>query len=153
MKIEFTVTQPEEAEILSNIAIESKGHWGYSKEQLDLWRKDLFITKESIAEQTVRTIWMKSKRVGFFAIKQETENLLNDLWLLPYVIGKGIGHLAFEEIKKECTVLGIKEIYIISNPSAEGFYLHQGAKKIGEVESIPQGRMLPKLVYQIGQNP
>jgi hypothetical protein len=149
MKIAFTVTQPEEAEVLSDIAIESKGHWGYSKEQLDLWRKDLFITKEHIEEQTVRTIWMNSKRVGFFAIKRGKENLLNHLWLLPHAIGKGIGNLAFEEIKKECTILGIKEIVIISDPDAEGFYLHQGAKRVGEIESIPQNRMLPKLIYRI----
>ncbi len=149
VKVDFTISKPEEAEILSEIAIESKGYWGYAKEQLDLWRKDLFVTKEQIEEQTVRTIWVNSERVGFFAIKRGKENVLNDLWLLPEAIGQGVGQRAFQEIKKECANLGIKEFFIISDPDAEGFYLHQGAKRIGEVESIPQNRMLPKLVYKI----
>jgi hypothetical protein len=75
--------------------------------------------------------------------------MLDHLWLLPNAIGKGIGNRAFKEIEKECLRLGIRKFSVVSDPNAEGFYLHQGAKRIGEVESIPQKRMLPKLIYKI----
>ena len=42
-QITFKDAQPEHGELLSDIAIESKGYWGYSRHQLDIWRKDLRI--------------------------------------------------------------------------------------------------------------
>ncbi|WP_432468952.1 hypothetical protein [Agarivorans sp. Z349TD_8] len=63
--------------------------------------------------------------------------------------GKGIANLVFKEILRECNRLKIREFSIISEPDAEGFYLHKGAVRIGEVKSIPQKRMLPKLKYQL----
>jgi nucleoside diphosphate kinase len=75
--------------------------------------------------------------------------MLDHLWLLPNAIGKGISNRAFKEIEKECLRLGIRKFSVVSDPNAEGFYLHQGAKRIVEVESIPQKRMLPKLIYKI----
>jgi N-acetylglutamate synthase-like GNAT family acetyltransferase len=151
--IEILPSLPEESEILSDIALESKGHWGYSREQLEIWRKDLKIEEKYIQEHSVRTIWKDSKIVGFFAIIEGKENLLDHLWLHPEVIGTGLGSLAFREIIKEMERLEIEDFYIISDPDAEGFYLHQGAKKVGEVESIPQNRMLPKLQYKIKEKP
>ncbi|WOO39518.1 GNAT family N-acetyltransferase [Rubellicoccus peritrichatus] len=149
MVIDFRKAQLKEADLLSDIAIESKGYWGYPAELLNLWRKDLHIEKEYIEKNTVRTIWRNSEIVGFFAIKEEKEVILDHLWLLPKAIGQGIGSKAFREIEKECSLLEISSFVIVSDPDAEGFYLHQGAIKIGEVESIPQNRMLPKLRYVI----
>lgn len=150
--ISFRSALVEESEILSDLAIESKGHWGYSKQQLDNWRSDLRIKEEYIEEHIVRTIWMDLEMVGFFAIKKGKENELDHLWLLPKVIGQGIGVKAFQEVKKECEALGIDSFTIVSDPNAESFYLKEGAKRIGEVESIPQNRYLPKLRYDLGQS-
>lgn len=149
--MEFTKSTPDESDILSELAIESKGYWGYPKEQLDLWRKDLRITPEYMKENIVRTIWRDSKRIGFYAIQQKEENILDHLWLRPNAIGKGFGGEAFREIVRECKDIGIRDFIIVSDPDAEGFYLHQGAVRIGEVESIPQNRFLPKLRYTIGK--
>ena len=141
----------EESDILSDLAIKSKGHWGYSKEQLDGWRSDLRIGQTYIQEHIVRTIWSDSELVGFFAIKKGKTYALDHLWLLPKVIGKGIGVQAFQEIIKECEASGIDAFTIVSDPNAEGFYLKAGAKRIGEVESTPKNRFLPTLRYQLSQ--
>ncbi len=152
MEIEFRKAKPEEAECLSDLAIESKGHWGYAQEQLDIWRKDLRVEREYIEKHTVRTIWLNSDRIGFFAIKKEEEITLDHFWLLSRAIGRGIGKVVFQEIEKTCIALGIEEFVIVSDPNAEGFYLHQGAQQIGEVESTPQNRMLPKLLYRVKES-
>lgn len=150
MKIEFPNALPCQAEVLSDLAIESKGHWGYSKEQLDVWRKDLKIEKEYITQNLVRTILADGELVGFYAIKKEkNEDVLDHLWLLSKAIGRGIGNHAFQKIKEDCTTLKIEEFAVISDPDAEGFYLKQGCVRVGEVESKPQNRMLPKLKYRI----
>lgn len=64
MRIEFARSTPDEADFLSNLALESKAHWGYPQAQLELWRKDLRITPEYIEENTVRTIRAGPDRVG-----------------------------------------------------------------------------------------
>ncbi|MBD5779975.1 GNAT family N-acetyltransferase [Pelagicoccus sp. NFK12] len=150
MKIEFPKAQPQQAKVLSDLAIESKGHWGYSKEQLDIWRKDLKIEEEEITQNLVRTILAEGELVGFFSIKREkNEDVLDHLWLLSKAIGRGIGNQAFKKIKEDCMNLKIEEFTVISDPDAEGFYLKQGCVRVGEVESKPQNRMLPKLKYRI----
>lgn len=150
MLIEFHNASPDQADVLSDLAIESKGHWGYSKKQLDVWRNDLRITEEYISGNLLRTISADGELVGFFAIKNvDKECLLDHLWLLPKRIGQGVGKQTFERVKEECAFLKIEEFALISDPNAEGFYLKQGCVRVGEVESKPQSRMLPKLIYRI----
>lgn len=150
MKIDFRNAQPEQAEALSNLAIESKGHWGYSTALLDLWRKDLRVEKEFILKHIVEAFYFDDELIGFFAIKlNKDQNELEHLWVLPKFIGKGIGKLAFERIQKTCILHGIEELIIVSDPNAEDFYIKMGANRIGEVPSIPQNRMLPKLKYRM----
>ncbi|MCC5807818.1 MAG: GNAT family N-acetyltransferase [Opitutales bacterium] len=149
MNIRFARTTPDEADVLSALAIESKGYWGYPRAQLEIWRKHLRITPDYILSNTVVTIWMETERVGFFAIQKGSESILDHLWLLPRAIGQGVGAAAFREIERECEALNIHEFVIISDPNAEGFYLRQGAVRIGEVKSVPQNRLLPKLRYHI----
>ena len=147
--IEFRKAQDHEAARLSDLAITSKAYWGYSPEQIELWREGLTISAAKILEDTVRTVWTDDKLCGFFSIRDGDEPELDHLWLLPECIGKGLGGETFKEIRKECRRLGIHELSIVSDPHAEGFYLKQGARRIGKVESIPQNRFLPKLSYVI----
>lgn len=143
--IVFKKSLPSESQLLSDIAINAKGYWGYSQEQLDLWRKDLRIEASYITENHVRSIWRGNQTVGFFAIVKGDPDRLDHLWISPESIGKGYGKQAIDEIQKISRQLSIRQLTIISDPDAEGFYLHHGAIRIGEQESIPQNRMLPKL--------
>lgn len=150
MKIEFPKALPQQADALSELALESKGHWGYSKEQLNIWRKDLRIQPEYITQTLVRTILVEGELVGFYAIKrEENKDVLDHFWLLSKAIGRGIGNLAFRKIKEDCIRLDIEEFTLISDPDAEGFYLKQGCIRVGEIESKPQKRMLLKLRYSM----
>ena len=153
MNIAFRDAVVNQADLLSDLAIKSKGHWGYPQTQLEIWRKDLRVEKSYIQENLVQTVSLNGELAGFFAIKHEDEGyVLDHLWLLPDMVGRGLGRLSFQRIEKLCMDAGIIEFTIVADPNAEGFYLAQGAVKIGEVESVPQGRMLPKLRYRISQN-
>lgn len=147
--ISFRPARLEEAEILSEIAISSKGHWGYPEHMLRLWRKDLRIEEKYIAGNVVRTIWLDSELIGFFAITLSKPSELEHFWLLPEYIGKGFGKIAFMEVINEFRIRNIIEFFIVSDPNAEPFYLSRGAIRVGEVESIPQNRFLPKLKFEI----
>lgn len=127
MSIIFRPSQPDEAAVLSDIAIESKGHWGYSREQLEVWRKDLRILPSYIKANTIETIWQDELKVGFFAIKLNPKPILDHLWLLPKAIGRGIGKLAFQRAVAIAEKTGVKAFTIISDPAAEGFLFSHGS--------------------------
>lgn len=145
----FRPSLPAEANTLSEIAIRSKGHWGHPQELLDLWREGLRIEPAYISKNTLRSLQIGKQSIGFFAIAEGSPHMLDHLWILPEFIGFGYGKLALLEIKKICRERSIPSLTIISDPDAEGFYLHHGAIRIGEHPSIPQNRLLPKLRLDI----
>ena len=147
--LEFIDAEVQHTDLLRDTLIDSKGYWGYSQEQLEIWRSSLTFEEEYVVRNRVKLILKESEVVGFFSIVKGDVDELDHLWLLPKSIGKGYGSLAFEEIILECKSLGITEIDITSDPDAEGFYLKKGALKVGEVYSEPQQRMLPKLKFSV----
>ena len=150
--LEFVEAQPNQNLLLRDILIQSKGYWGYSAEQLDIWRSNLKFESEYISDNTVKLITRDSKVIGFYALTRGDIDELDHLWLLPDAIGLGNGNIVFEQIIKECGSLGISEFFIVSDPDAEGFYLKKGAVLVGEVYSAAQKRMLSKLKYWVGQS-
>jgi GNAT superfamily N-acetyltransferase len=120
--MEYRPAKVEEAELLSDLAIESKGYWGYPNHLLDIWRKDLRIEEEYIETNVVRTIWENGDLVGFFALTIGDESELEHLWLRPKVIGTGIGKETFSQVVKEFRERDIQFFDIVSDPNAENFY-------------------------------
>ncbi|MEM7673200.1 MAG: GNAT family N-acetyltransferase [Verrucomicrobiota bacterium] len=150
VKAHFSYATPEQAAVLSEIAIQSKGYWGYSAKQLEVWRSDLAIQPEYIESNWVRTIWSMDALVGFYALVRTGEvYVLDHLWILPRAIGCGLGKQAFLRIKQDFIELGAVAFTIISDPNAEAFYLRLGCIRVGEVPSEPQNRLLPKLIYRL----
>ncbi len=147
--LSFIDAKVNDGVLLRDTLIASKGYWGYSQEQLELWRASLKFEEDYIASSTVKLIMKNTSVIGFFAIVKSEVNELDHLWLLPAAIGKGYGSLVFAEVLAECRLQGIADFYILSDPDAEGFYLKKGACRVGEVYSDAQKRMLPKLRYSL----
>jgi len=147
--LNFIDAEAKHTELLRDTLITSKGHWGYSQEQLEEWKSNLKFEGDYVSRNTVKLILKDEEVIGFFAIVKSDIDELDHLWLLPKAIGKGYGNLVFEQILSECNSLEISNFYIISDPDAEGFYLKKGALKVGEVYSEPQKRMLPKLKFTV----
>ncbi len=148
----FYRCRSKHVDLLRETLIASKGYWGYSQEQLEVWRSNLRFKEDYVARNTVKLVLEKSEVIGFFAIVKGELDELDHFWLLPKAIGKGNGNLVFEQIISECKALNILEFHIISDSDAEGFYLKKGALKVGEVYSESQKRMLPKLKYSVVQS-
>ena len=147
--LNFIDAEAKHTELLRDTLITSKGHWGYSQEQLEEWKSNLKFEEDYISRNTVKLILKDEEVIGFFAIVKGDSDELDHLWLLPKAIGKGYGNLVFEQILSECNSLEISNFYITFDPDAEGFYLKKGALKVGEVYSEPQKRMLPKLKFTV----
>lgn len=141
---------PSMAVRLTDLAMRSKSSWGYDSSWLALWKDDLTIEPGYIAQHVVKVAEEKGDLIGFAALN--LQNLeIDHFWVEPSCMGAGVGKALFEAIRVAMTERGISRIKILSDPNAEGFYLRMGATRIGEVDSVPPGRLLPKLSFALNQ--
>jgi GNAT superfamily N-acetyltransferase len=144
--------KPHEAGALSELALRSKGHWGYDAAFLASCRDDLTISTEEIANSAVYVIERADGIAGFYSLKPVGHGAadLDDLFVDPSAIGTGVGRRLWQHAITTAAELGHGELLIQSDPHAEGFYLAMGAERIGEREStVTPGRMLPLLRYRL----
>jgi GNAT superfamily N-acetyltransferase len=136
------------ASTLTELVFRSKSYWGYENNLMKLWKEQLKISPEYIEKNIVDVAYIEGKEAGFFSINIEDREL-EDFWVDPEYMGKGVGRGMFKEVRQRMEELSISEITIISDPNALAFYEKMGAQIIGESESVPPGRKLPKLKFTL----
>jgi GNAT superfamily N-acetyltransferase len=138
-----------EAELLSNIARASKSYWGYSAEQIELWRDDLSFTARSIETCATFVAEVDNVPVGVVQINSTTEPWdLAALWVHPDYIGRGIGKALLHKALMIAREADQGSLSIDSDPYAEAFYLALGALRVGERRAPIEGeakRVRPQL--------
>lgn len=76
--------RPTEAAALSELAIRSKAHWGYSAVFLEASRPHLTLTKESLAAEPCFVAERDGRIRGFYRLRGEPpEGRLEDLFVEP----------------------------------------------------------------------
>jgi GNAT superfamily N-acetyltransferase len=137
---------PDEAAALTELVIASKRHWGYSQELISLWEEDLTITPEFIGLHRVHVAEVEGRAAGVFAVAFDGVSAeLEHLWVDPKHIGTGLGKALLTRAIEVARDGGARTMVVVSDPNAEEFYLRLGARRIGRVDSVPEGRTLPKL--------
>ena len=138
----------EEADRLSEIAVEAKRFWGYPEHWIKHWQDDLTISPEYLAGNPVFVAEKDNQILGFYAlIIRQDKAELDHLWVAPQHIGSGVGKELFIHAMQSAARGNVSEIEIESDPNAEGFYRKMGAHRIGETTSEMDGkpRTLPRL--------
>ena len=142
---------PSEADQLTELALRSKGHWGYDQEFSEDARSDLTLTAQYIASCPVFVIEEQGSIKGFYSLSGEGDEVeLMHIFVEPAAIGRGLGKLLFRHAVKTARRLKYKKLVIGSDPFAVEFYEAMGARRVGEITSpIRAGRMLPLLHYSL----
>ena len=93
--------------------------------------------------------------VGFYALGAPTSALaghgeLAACFVDPPAIGSGVGGVLLRHALAEARRRGWHTLALDSDPGAVAFYLHHGARQVGESASgsIP-GRVLPRLEFAL----
>jgi GNAT superfamily N-acetyltransferase len=142
--------RPVEAGLLSELALASKGHWGYDAAFLEACRDELTLTAEDVVVQRAAVVERDGRVVGFCTLVGDPPELeLGMMFVDPAHVGGGVGRELWAHARALARRLGAERVTIDADPHAEAFYLAMGAVRIGEVasESIP-GRSLPRLEYR-----
>jgi GNAT superfamily N-acetyltransferase len=139
-----------DAPVLTAVAHAAKGHWGYPEAWMALWQRDLTLTPEFIERHPVHCAVEDGAIVGFYALLfAGAECELEHFWVTPARIGSGLGRRLVAHAVERCRAIGAPRLWITADPNAEAFYLHLGARRVGEVPSTPAGRTLPRLTLAV----
>jgi len=132
--------KPDEAAMLSDIAMEAKRYWGYAPEVMDSWHSTLTLNSMQIDLHPPFVAEVDGEVVGFYQMIADGDFVeLEHLWVRPENMRQGIGKsLVAHAIAKAKTGTS-KQLRIDADPNATAFYLSCGAYRIGHVPAPISG--------------
>jgi N-acetylglutamate synthase-like GNAT family acetyltransferase len=141
----------DDNEVLTEITKKSKTYWGYSYEQMELWSEVLTITKTYLETQQVYKLMVDNTIVGYYAFFYEDQHTirLDNLFILPAHIGKGLGQMLMDHFLNKVKQAGITKVTLHSEPKAEEFYAKCGFITTGQKETSVKDRYLPIMELNI----
>jgi GNAT superfamily N-acetyltransferase len=89
---------------------------------------------------------VEGQQVGWAALIPRGEvGWLEDLWVEPAWIGRGLGRVLFERVAMEARQRGARRLEWESEPNASGFYERMGGTYVRDSEETEWGRVLEVL--------
>jgi len=143
---------PKEAEMLTEIAIAAKRHWGYPERWMEFWKPQLTFSRAYFGENESWVAETDHTPIGFYTILEKAGSAwLENLWVLPEFIGKGVGKELFLHAVALARQRGYESLQLEADPNATGFYEKMGMKKVGERVSEVEGqpRVLPVMELRL----
>ena len=67
---------PSDHSVLTEITMEGKAFWGYSKQQLSNWENDLTITEKYLLENETYKLILNDEIIGYYSFLKLNENHL-----------------------------------------------------------------------------
>jgi ribosomal protein S18 acetylase RimI-like enzyme len=147
--------RPDEASMLSDLALAAKGYWGYDQALLEAFRAELTFSPDEVARRRLVVAELRGLVAGFYSVDGEPPlGELGNLWVRPSEIGTGLGRLLWQDAMAAAAAAGFECLDIVAEPNAEGFYRKMGAEHVGQSPSgsIP-GRMLPLMRVTVPAKP
>ena len=109
---------PEEADTLTQIALDAKRHWGYPESWIQHWQEDLTVSPEFIRDNQVYVFERDGDVRGFYALcVSGTKAELEHMWVTPDSIGTGIGKELFLDAMERAAKLDVSSVEISSASS------------------------------------
>lgn len=152
--VEIRNADSAEAARLTEIAFAAKRFWRYPDAWIEIWRDELTIEPDYIANNRVLCAIIDGEIIGWCGLVLEPDCAwIEHCWVDPPAIGRGIGRRLLDRLIEQAHALGAAEIKTIADPNAADFYAKAGFRYVGEHPSAPPGRMLPVLALRLGRPP
>lgn len=134
---------------LTHLTRRSKAYWGYSKEQIEKWHMDLLISKEYILANHVYLIKEHEQIIGYYSFQYLSKShiRLDNIFIEPDHIGKGLGTQLMNDFLKRMEALIIDCVTLDAEPNAELFYQKFGFQTVNRKQSSIPNRSLPVMKW------
>jgi GNAT superfamily N-acetyltransferase len=137
--------RPADSARLREIAVASKAHWGYDLAQVEEWAEAGF-DRESLSKRLVYVAETEGEPIGWASlIPRGHVGWLEDLWIEPNWIGRGVGSRLFRHVAGRARELGAERLEWEAEPNARGFYEGMGGTYVRDSEVTEWGRVLEVL--------
>ena len=113
---------------------------------MTIWSDTLTISEEYIETHFVYKLIQENQVIGYYSYYFENEKTikLDNLFLLPEFIGKGIGNQLMTDFSHRIKEIPtIEKVLLDADPNAEKFYQKFGFTTIGQLETAIKNRFLP----------
>jgi GNAT superfamily N-acetyltransferase len=151
-RLRLRAARRHEALLLSELALRSKGDWGYDQAFLDACRAELTLAPRPRSRDPAghgRRVRRPGRRL-LRARGEPPEGTLADLFVAPERIRSGVGRALWEHAMVAAKTLGFERTTLEADPGAEPFCLAMGAHRIGRSPPAPsQADVLPLLEVPI----
>ncbi len=153
MTVTIRPAKATETDLLSDLALQSKAHWGYDSAFMTACRDELTVTADQIAAGEVWVATKGADAAGFYRLDVEDGTGEVELFFVrPDAMGTGVGRALWTHMADEAKRRGADRLNIESDPQAEGFYRAMGCRRIGEARSVSiPGRVLPRLELRLSE--
>ena len=151
-RISIRRVHPKEADQLTQIALRAKRHWGYPEHWMEIWTPLLTFDAAYFEANESWVAEVENQPVAFYTLlDREGIAWLDNLWVVPEYIGKGLGKLLFQHAEQLACARGYAILQLEADPNATGFYEKMGMYKIGEQHSEIEGqpRVLPLMEKEL----
>jgi GNAT superfamily N-acetyltransferase len=145
--------RPHEGKRLREIAVDAKSHWGYDLDRVRQWAAMGDFSADGLRQKEVYVAEVEERVVAWAALIPRGELIwLDDLWVEPKWIGKGIGSLLFRHAVERAIRLGGKQLEWEAEPNAVGFYESLGGRYLRDSEPSLWGRVIPVMGVDLVDN-
>lgn len=135
---------------LTRIAFAAKKHWDYPQEYYQVWENELTITPDYIEKNDVYLASDEGGKLGFYSVINWKEEIyLDHIFIDPRFLKQGIGSQLIRHLIENQEKKGVRQIKILVDPNAAGFYDKIGAKLVEYVPSNIEGRLIPLYLLEI----
>ncbi|MFJ8826348.1 GNAT family N-acetyltransferase [Streptomyces sp. NPDC102467] len=144
--VRIRTARPDEAELLSALALRSKAHWGYDAEFLAACAAELTLRADEVEPRRTAVAEAPDGRLlGFATLEgQPPQGELGLMFVDPDAIGGGVGRLLFTHVRETARAAGFTRFGWAADPNALPFYEAMGGRRVGSIPSGSiAGRVLP----------
>ena len=143
-QLQLRPARPDEGEQLREIAIASKAHWGYDLDRVRAWAAAGDFSPEALRSKELWVVEVDGRALGWAALIPKRELCwLDELWIEPAWIGKGIGRMLFQHAAERGRRLGAKRMEWEAERHAIGFYEKMGGRYLRDSTPGVWGRFSP----------
>lgn len=142
--------KPDEGERLRAIAESSKAYWGYDRHRIREWAAMGDFSPPGLRAKEFYVAEIGSRPVAFASLIPKDEVcVLDDLWVEPKWIRKGIGSSLFRLAAARAKELGARRLEWEAEPNAIGFYEKLGGRYLRDGEPSVWGRRNPIMGLEV----
>ena len=151
-RLQIRPPRADEHDRLRRIAAAAKGHWGYDADRVQAWADTMSFDSPATATRELYVADDKGRAAAWAALVHPRDNvtLLDDLWVDPPWIGRGVGSLLFRHALERAAALGADVMEWVAEPNALGFYEKLGGRHL-RTEISEWGRELSVMGVELAR--